>query len=98
MYIAGADTAAIYVAADQTRLIDNQVGVTPLRASKNVTAVTAGEAVADFIQDHTTAACEVIRIQQDDISEGTINFVASDRGAVTTGSASVASVVVELNG
>jgi len=71
--------------------------VAVLHVFKNTTAVS--EPVAYFEQDHVTAAIPVIEIQQDDISEGTINFIASDRGAVPTSTVnSVASVRVEVSG
>lgn len=60
---------------------------------KDIIAVTAS--VLEVIQDHTGAATSAVKIQQDDISEGFINFVGSDRGSV---SGSVASVRVEING
>ena len=59
----------------------------------------ANDPLANFVADSATFGVEVIRIQQDDVSEGCINFVASDRGVVnTSGGNSAASVRVELSG
>ena len=70
-----------------------------MQVHKNVATVTAGKAVADFIQDNTSGSCEVVRLQQDDVSEGCIDFVASNRGAVATSTGnSATSVRIELNG
>jgi hypothetical protein len=70
--------------------------VTTLKASKNVATVSADIAVANFIQDSATGACEVLRLQQDDTSEEFIDFVGTDGGA--TGADSGASVIVALSG
>ena len=78
---------------ERMRIVENgNVGI-------NVVAPTARLHVD---QSSTTAAVPVVIIDQADISEGLINYVASDRGTVdTTGvsaSDAVASVRVELNG
>ena len=80
----------------QVDIINSTAAVTALRASKNVSAVSANLAVADFVQDHLTAACEVIRLQQDDASEEFIDFVGTDGGA--TGADSGKSIIVALSG
>ena len=53
-------------------------------------------------QDGASSAIPAVIIDQADISEGTINFIASDRGAVTTGTGfpttSAASFRIEING
>jgi hypothetical protein len=50
-------------------------------------------------QSSTTAAIPAVVIDQADISEGTVNFIASDRGSVSIGlGTSAASVRVELGG
>jgi len=49
-------------------------------------------------QESTTAALPVLRLDQQDISEGCIDFIASARGAISSSTSSVQSVRVELNG
>ena len=49
-------------------------------------------------QASTTAAIPVLRLDQQDISEGCIDFIASARGAISSSTSSVQSVRVELNG
>jgi len=49
--------------------------------TKNVDA--DGAAVVHILQDHLTAACPCLTLDQDDESEGFIDFVGSDRGAAT---------------
>ena len=59
---------------------------------------TAAQAPLNLIQDSTTGTIECLTLQQDDVSEGCINFVASARGAITLPVTSAESVRVELNG
>ena len=49
-------------------------------------------------QSSTTAAVPTLIVDQADISEGAINFIASARGIITAATASTQSVRVELNG
>lgn len=86
---ATAPTAGIDSANDTTT-------VTSLKATKNVATVSADIAPADFVQDSTTGACEVLRLQQDDTSEEFIDFVGTDGGA--TGADSGKSIIVALSG
>lgn len=77
-------------------LVNDTTTVTTLKASKNVATVSAGIAPADFIQDSTTGACEVLRLQQDDESEEFVDFVGTTGGA--TGADSGESIIVALSG
>jgi len=54
--------------------------------------------VVTIVQDHTSGAQPCLLLQQDDISEGFIEFGGSDRGVITESTDSLASVRVELNG
>jgi hypothetical protein len=95
----GSLTVAPTVALDVTGaglIANDTTTVTTLKASKNVATVSADIAVANFIQDSATGACEVLRLQQDDTSEEFIDFVGTDGGA--TGADSGASVIVALSG
>ncbi len=58
----------------------------------------ANDYMAFFRCDSTTAGKPVLKLDQDDISEGFIDFVGSDRGAIDEGTSSVKSVRVEVNG
>ena len=51
-----------------------------------------------FHQNGAAAGQPVISLDQDDISEGFIDFFGSDRGVITGATNSVESVRVELNG
>ena len=70
-------------------------GTTNLTVVKNVASGTVP--VVLFLQDHTSGAQPVLQLDQDDISEGFIDFIGSARGVVTSGN-SAQSVRVELNG
>lgn len=54
--------------------------------------------VVTIVQDHTSGAQPCLLLQQDDISEGFIEFGGSDRGVITESTNSLASVRVELGG
>jgi hypothetical protein len=64
----------------------------------------SANAVVRILQDSSVGTVPCLELDQDDESEGFIDFVGSDRGAVQTGShlaipvSSVASVRVEING
>ena len=51
-----------------------------------------------FHQNGVAAVVPVIQLDQDDVSEGFIEFLGSDRGVITGATNSVESVRVELNG
>ena len=65
-------------------------------AAPTVTLDVVGQTYLD--QSSTTAAVPTLTVDQADISEGTINFVASARGVITGATNSTDSVRVELNG
>lgn len=54
--------------------------------------------VAYFESDNSSGDMPVIELQQDDISEGFINFIGSDRGAISGATNATESVRVEING
>jgi len=62
----------------------------------SIKSASANELV-EFKADHTGFGQAVVKIHQNDISEGCINFAASARGAITGATDSVQSVRVELN-
>lgn len=61
-----------------------------------ITAGIAGQTHID--QSSNSAAIPVLVLDQADISEGTINFIASDRGVITGATNSLKSVRVEIGG
>lgn len=73
-------------------------------AAGALSVIKAGGQPVRFTQDATSGGSEVLSLNQDDLSEGFIDFEGSDRGAVETSSAgpgstsSAASVRVERNG
>lgn len=62
------------------------------------TGAISPDAKLEVDQSSTTGAIPVLTLKQADVSEGTINFVASDRGVIAAATASLKSVRVELNG
>lgn len=64
--------------------------------SRDVTA--ASTPVLGVVQDHLTGAQVCLSLDQDDISEGFIDFVGSARGVITSATSSLQSARVELNG
>lgn len=54
--------------------------------------------VVTIVQDHTSGAQPCLLLQQDDISEGLIEFSGSDRGVITESTDSLASIRVERGG
>ena len=63
---------------------------------KNIAAQTTPTVF--MLQDSLTGACPVLSLQQDDISEGFIDFLGSDRGVILGATDSVESVRIELGG
>jgi len=49
-------------------------------------------------QTSTTAGAPVLILEQADVSEGSINFIGSDRGTIATGANSTGSIRIEING
>lgn len=94
------DQQALYVAqagsgpgllVESTNALGYSVSIT-----KNVDAATSGPCY--IRQDHITGAVPVLGLDQDDVSEGFINFKGSARGAITGVTNSTQSCRVELNG
>ena len=82
-------------------VVDDSTGLSTGKFSKNVGSATVP--VVSIVQDATDGAQPCLALDQDDISEGFVDFLGSDRGGVQTGSTmlnitSAASVRVELNG
>lgn len=84
--------------------VDDSTGLKTGKFSKNVSSATVP--VLEVVQDATDGAQPCLALDQDDVSEGFVDFLGSDRGAVTTAlndgsripTVSAASVRVELNG
>jgi len=66
-----------------------------LDIDKNINGASYGS--TRIIQNHVTGGCVCLVLDQDDLSEGFIDFVGSDRGVVAA-CASAASCRIELNG
>jgi len=75
--------------------VDDSTGLSTGKFSKNVGSATVP--VVEIVQDSTTGGQPCLALDQDDLSEGFIDFLGSNRGRVTAGD-SAASVRVELNG
>jgi len=56
------------------------------------------EAVVKIEQGSATDAQPVLSLKQDDLSEGFIDFLGSDRGVIAGATSSTGSVRVEING
>jgi len=94
---AGAGNFAIRTLGGKVQLVDHTTGNRTVLISKNIASAT--QPVCEIRQDHTDGATPCLELDQDDISEGFIDFVGSDRGAVATSTGnSVASFRVEMNG
>ena len=81
--------------------VDDSTGLSTGKFSKNVGSATVP--VVSIVQDATDGAQPCLALDQDDVSEGFVDFLGSDRGGVQTGNTllnitSAASVRVELNG
>jgi hypothetical protein len=82
-------------------VVDDSTGLSTGKFSKDVGSATVP--VVEIVQDSTTGGQPCLALGQDDVSEGFVDFLGSDRGGVQTGSTmlnitSAASVRVELNG
>lgn len=59
---------------------------------------TSPDGTLDVVQSDASGAIPTLQLEQADESEGLVNFVGSDRGAITGATNSAASVRAELNG
>ena len=64
----------------------------------SINKLTAPTGQFEVVQDEVAGAIPVLVLDQQDVSEGVIDFLASARGAITGGTNSTQSVRVELNG
>jgi hypothetical protein len=66
--------------------------------TRNTTSGSPTASVVRILQDHTSGFAACLELDQDDASEGFIDFVGSDRGVISSSSSSARSVRVEWNG
>lgn len=94
--VAATTNYAIQTVGGRIQFVDNSTGNTVLKVSKQIASATVP--VVEFVQDSSTGAQPVLELQQDDISEGFLDLVGSDRGVISGATNSVASARIELNG
>lgn len=92
----------VYVAAQSAGVTNyalyTNAGTVHLGDKTSIGGTVAPLAQLHVDQSSTTAAIPALILDQADTSEGTINFIASDRGIITGATDSLASVRVEIGG